>query len=639
MLTTIRERAKGLIIWFVILAIAIPLVVTGIYSYIAGPQGTEVATVDGVPISAEAVNSAYQQQRARLAQMFGGQLDPSLFDDRLLRREALDRLINETVLRRYVEEQGLRISDATLADIIFAQDVFHEDGRFSRERYLTLLRANGLTPQGYEARVRLAEAIEQLRTGIQGSDFATADEVRQIASLQGQERELAYLTVDAEAFRDQVSVSDEEVRTYYQANSSAFQEPEQVKLAYVELGPEQVASQIEIDDNALKARYEQEKARFTEGGERRVRHILLALDAKASQEQVEEARQRLLQWREQVARGEADFAELAKQHSQDPGSAASGGDLGFVRAGDMVPEFEQAAFALEPGQLSEPVRTQYGLHLIQVTERTPEQVTPYEQVREQLRQELVQERSAKLLAELSNRLANLAYEHPDTLEPAVKDLGVELKTNDWVGAQGQQSGIAAEEAVRAAAFSDEVLREGRNSQLLSLSGDRYVVVRVAEHKPAVTKPLEEVAADIGERLRREKQAERAKQLAEELRGRVAAGEALDALAGTQGVTVTNPGFVTRDAEAVPAAVLQEAFRLRKPTEGQASVATVALQNGSVAVLKVSAVREGKVDDEAGKQQAEWIGPQLRSLQGAATMNAFLRALRDEAKVKIREDRL
>jgi len=638
MLTAIRERAKGLFAWLIVLAIVVPLVVTGVYSYVSGPQGTEVAIVDGTPISADAVNNAYQQQRQRLQQMFGGQLDPSMFDDRLLRREALERLINETVLRQYVEKHGYRISDATLAEIIYSQEIFHDDGKFSPTQYQTLLKANNLTPRGYEARVRAAEAINQIQAGVQGTDFATKTAISKLLSLQRQEREVAYLTVDADAFRKDTTVSDDEVQAHYKANLNAFQRPEQVRLAYLELGPEQVADQIEIGDDELKARYEQEKARFTEEGHRKVRHILLSLGQSAGQDDVAKAREQLLQWREQIMQGKTDFAALAKQHSQDPGSAQAGGDLGEVRRGDMVAEFEQAAFSLEPGQVSEPVRTQYGLHLIQVTEATPDQIKSFDQVKDALRAELADERAGNLIADLSNRLANLAYEHPDTLEPAAKELGLKIQETDWIGAQGGRSGITANSEVLEAAFSDEVLQSRRNSQPLVLDKNRHVVVRVIDHKPAETKPLEEVAGSVREQLLRQKLAARAKELANQLHERVTKGEALDALAQTEGVTVSAPGFVSRNAESVPVQVLQAAFRLQKPVEGQASVGTAELGNGDVAVVKVTAVRDGEAKD-GGEQLAERMGDQLQALNAGAAMDAFIKALREEADVVIREDRL
>lgn len=639
MLIAIRERAKGWVAWLLVLAIVVPLAFFGVYNYVQGPPASEVAVVNDTTITSDQISRAVQEQRQRLEQLFGGQLDPALFDEKQMRQEALDSLIDQALLREFVQKQGLRISDDTLAAIIFSEQAFQENGKFSPERYQLLLRSNGLTPQAYEASVRLGQAIEQLQGGVYASAFATDAEVRRLLDLQRQERNLTYLTVKAQNLREQVSVTDDEVQRFYEQNAQLFQRPEQVKLAYVELSRDALAKQVNIPEDELRARYEQVKdTRFSTGGERKVRHILLDLPSDATAEQEEKARATLRDLREQIQSGKLSFEAAAKQYSKDPGSAQAGGDLGVVTRGQMVEEFEKAAFALEEGQLSEPVRSPFGLHLIQVTEVTPKQVQSFEQVRDQLRQDMVAERLDNQLVELGNRLANLAYEHPDSLAPVAEQLGLQVQQTGWITRADGGEGIGANEKVRQAAFEEEVLREGRNSDVIALDDGRQLVVRVQEHQPAEQRPLQEVAGQVREQLTQQKAAAAAQELGEELREGLEAGQAPQQLARQNAVELQQPGFVGRAAEQVPAPVLREAFQLPKPAQGKSSVGTARLPAGDYVVLQVSDVRQPAAgEDEAPAVEA--AEDQLQALHGNAAVRGLLQALREKADLEIRKDRL
>lgn len=639
MLSQMRERTRGIIAAILGLVIAVPLVITGLYGYINGPANPPVAEVDGVEISNRALEEAYRRERQRIEQMFGGQLDPSIFKERDIRRQALDSLVDEAVLRKHIETGGMRVSDQALVDFIHSQPYFQEDGRFSRERYESALVGIGMTPAMYEQRLRSYQALDQFREGIQASALITDAELDRLLALQRQQRELAFTVIDADDFKDQVNLTDDEVKAYYEANRENYKLPEKVKLAYVELTPAAVSDKIEISEDEVKARYEEVKAEdFTEGGQRLVRHILLQLPENASEAEVAKATEQLRTWRQQVLSGQADFAALAKQHSQDPGSAQQGGDLGAIQPGMMVAEFEKAAYALQQGEISEPVRTQFGLHLVQATKVEPERVKPFEEVKEELRQEMIAERQTNQLIDLGNRLANLTYEHPDTLDNAAKTLGLEVKTTDWVTRGGAEEGIAADPKVVEAAFSDEVLRDRRNSTVIDLGEKGQAVVRVIEHQPAEVQPLEQVADAVRRQLTAEKMAAAARQMAESLSEQVKAGQSLAAAAQAKKLTVETPGYVGRNADQVPGPVLGQAFRLPKPAEGRPSAGVVELGGGDVAVVSVSGVREGELPEKA-EDLRKAARQQLRNIYGVATVENLVQALRDKADVVIREERL
>lgn len=638
MLIAIRERAKGWAAWLLVGAVVVTLTATGVYSYVSGPPSSEVAEVGGVPITRDAVERAYLQQRQQLEQMFGGQLDPNLFDDRQMRRDALQGLIDEALLQQYVSEQGYRLSDAALANLIRSQPYFQDNGQFSPEQYRVMLRNAGFTPESYEARLRVEQTLAQVQAGLYDSAFVTEPELQRLLQLRRQERELAFLMVPAAAFEKDIQVSDDEVRAYYQDNTQLFQQPEQVQLAYVELTPDALTEQIEISEDELRARYEELKStRYTTGGQRQVRHILLTLPQDASEQQVAEARQRLEEMRAQIQSRQASFEALAKQNSQDPGSAEQGGDLGWVERGQMVPAFEQAAFSLEQGEISEPVRSEFGLHLIQATEVRPEQVRPFAEVQDELRREMVAERAGRQLAEQANRLANLTYEHPDELETAAKALGLKVQQSDWISRAGSDEGIGAQPQVIQAAFSDEVLRARRNSQVLELGDHHYAVVRVVEHQPAQARPFEEVSDQAREQLVQQRAAAAAQELGAALQEKAEAGEPLAKLAQGDKARLEQPGFVGRNAEQVPVPVLRKAFQLPKPEEGEASIGSVRLADGSYAVLAVTRVREAAgSEDEA---QTERLAQELRAVNGEQALRSLIEMLRQEGKVKIYENRL
>lgn len=640
MLIAIRERAKGWLAWLIVGAIALTFTVTGVYSYVSGPPASEVAEVAGVPITRDAVERLYQQQRRQLEQLFGGQLDPRLFDDRQLRREALQNLIDQALLRHYVAKQGFRISDATLAEYIRSQPFFQVDGRFSSEQYHALLRSEGLTPEAFEARLRVEQMLAQAQQGLYESAFVTEPEVKRLLELQWQQRELAYLTVPVTAFADEIEIPDDEVRAYYERNQDLFLRPEQLRLAYLELAPEVLAAEVAIDDDEVRRRYEEIKdVRYRSGGQRQVRHILLTVPAGADAQEDERIRQRLEEMRQQILAGEATFEELAQAHSEDPGAARTGGNLGLVGPGDMVPEFEQAAFALQQGELSEPVRTEFGWHLIEVTAIEPEQVLPFAEVEAELRQELIDQQVARLVMERANRLADLAYEHPDELETAAEALGLEIRQTDWFGREGAEDGFAANPEVVRAAFSEDVLVLQRNSQLLELGPNHYAVVRLLEHQSAEPRPFEEVQAEARQQLERQRMAEQAQALGTELLAKARAGEPLEALAEDGKVQLAQPGFVGRDAEEVPVAVLRTAFQLPKPDEGETSVGSTLLGDGSYVVVVVSGVRTADVDEEQARQEAEQVASQLRVVEGESALRGLMALLRAQGDVKIHEDRL
>lgn len=597
MLQTIRERAQGWIAWAIVILISIPFALWGIQSYLGVGGEPIAATVNGVEIPARELDRRVQETRFELRERLGAAYDPAAYDDQRLRAEVLETLIQEALLMDVVERLGLRVSDQEVQMQILSDPAFIKDGRFDKETYERLLRFQGLTPAMYEAQLRQKMSATQLIRAVSSSELATRAELDAYKRLMGQKREISYLRLPLAEHRTEEPIDEARITAYYDSNRARFQSPEQVKLDYLVLDTDSLSSKVEVSEEDLHQLYASDQARFAQPERREVRHLLLKVDADADEAKAQAVLDEIQAIRARIQAGES-FEELAKTLSQDPGSAAKGGSLGIIESGIMVPAFDQATFALKAGELSEPVRTPFGYHLIEVIQILPSEAKPFEAVREQLRTELAKQRAEGLFYDLAERLANISYESRDSLDPAAEELGLTIQHSDWIGREGGGEGVLSHPKVLAAAFSEDVLVGGHNSDMIEPERDRLqaVVLRVTGHREASVKPLDEVREEIVTAIRDEQARSAAKSaaeaLAEKLRdgsGWSAAGEALKP---------ESPGLVDRQSPEVPAGVLDAAFKLPVPTDGAVSVGTAILDDGDAVVVRLTKVEDGRVEAEA-----------------------------------------
>lgn len=638
MLQDIRDRASGWIAWVVIILIAAAFALFGLSNYMnPGGGNRAVATVNGEEIGRDQVSRVYRNQRQQIEQMYGDDLEITERIDQELRREALRQLINQRLLSEYLEERNMTVSDEDLAAIIRSQDMFQEGGRFSRDRYEQLLQANQMSTTQYEAQVRRRAVADQVRTAVADTGLVTDRELNELQRLQAQERNVAWLRVRAQAWQDEVSVDDDAVADYYEENASEFAVPERVRLAYVELSQDDMLDDVDVSASEIEERYEQVRdQRYTGEGRVEARHILISVDGDASEEQVEQARERAQEVRQRLRDGES-FSELAEEYSDDVGSASQGGDLGRVRRGDMVEPFEDALFSLDEGEISEPVRTDFGFHIIQATTMERSEPTPLEEVRDELRREIARERVSTDYVEAVNRLDQLAYDMPDSLEGAAEALELEVQTSDWMTREGADEGIGSHPEVVEAAFDPEVLDERMNSPAIEIADDRAVVVRVAEHEPQQRRPLEEVREEIEERLRTQRAREQAQAYAEELQTRLDEGTDPQALVegNTERLAFEDAGWIGRSAGDAPGAVRERAFRMPRPGEGGPETAVIA-GSGDPLVLMLREVRDGDPED-LDPERRQQLADQLRQAHGDEALTRFMEQLRADADVEIHDE--
>ncbi len=596
MLQTIRERAQGgWIAWVIVIFISIPFALWGIQSYLGVGAEPVVATVNGIEITERELDDQYREFKARLRDRLGAAYHSELFDDNLMRGQVLDQMIRDRLLMQTAEDLRLRASDRELRGSILSDPAFQKDGHFDNATYEHILELQGMVPQQFEDHLRRQIVSAQLLRAIVATEILPDRELETAVRVNRQQRRLSFIRVPKSGFLSEAPISDQEVTAHYESNRSRFQIQERVRVQYLMLDAGSIAPREVPDERELREHYEAKKARFTQPERRRIRHILIALDPAGADEVKENAAKAdIAKIRERIAGGE-DFAALAKELSQDLGSAAQGGDLGFIEQGLLDPSLDQAAFAFDTGQLNEAIRSRFGYHLIEVTEIDPAESKPFKAVRSELIADLKQRGNEGLFFELAERLANLSYESPDSLEPAAEALGLELQTSDWIDRSGGE-GILARPKVLAAAFSDEVLLESNNSDLIESDHDQLqaVVLRVLEHEDATAKPLGTVRDEIVTILRDKRAADAATAKATELADALTAGGALSAIAGDY--QVEDFGLVTQDAEQVPAQILDFAFTLSRPNRGNENYGSLSLNGGDEAVVILSEVVDGSLED-------------------------------------------
>lgn len=631
MLQSIRDHAQGIFIWTIVGLIILSFALWGMEGLVGGGgQDAYVATVEGVEIDRNQLLRAEQNRVDELKRMLGDSYRPGLFNDDVIRRQALEGLINRAVMLQLLDRAGFAAAPEQIRTTIQSMPAFQEqDGRFSMARYEQALGYQGISPAQFERDVARDIAAEQLYRGIVLSAFATPAEVERYRALLAQTRDVGVLTVSAAPYLATVEVDDAEVRAFYEQNPGRFMTPARVAIEYLDLSLETIAGAEHIDEAQIRQYYEANQQRFMAPEQRRARHILVATGPERSEEAAREMAETL---HEQLEQG-ASFEALAREHSDDPGSSTRGGDLGFFTRGVMDPAFDAAVFALEPGAYSEPVRTQFGYHLIQLEAVQAAQGRPLESVREEITNELRLQAAEPQFYEVLERATNLAYEHPESLEPAAEELGLELRQSGLFSRDGG-SGVAENAAVAAAAFSPEVLEDGLNSDPVEVEPNHYVILRVRERQPAEQQPLELVADDIREQLRRERAHREAMETAEEAAERLRAGGAGAELAAENtALSWVRVETLSREqvAEDMPVSTQRRAFELARPVGGEPSVETLRLPSGDAAVIAVYGIAEGQPAEQS-VLQPEALAESL----GNNDFTTLLQQARDRAKVEINE---
>ncbi|PMQ05237.1 Peptidyl-prolyl cis-trans isomerase D [Dyella sp. AD56] len=634
MLQALRNKLHG---WpsIVILGICVfAISFFGIESYFASHTDTYVAMVGKHEISQrdfqERMNDARRDAMARM----GDQFDAAEFEKPETKRQILDQLINEQLLRQANDDLGMKVSGAELRDRIASQQAFQVNGQFDPATYRAILAAQNMTPAMFESSQRASLEPGLLPRAIIASTVITDTDMDRYLGLLYQRRDLRWFAVPRPTLTD-TEVTDAQLDAYYKAHQADFMNPEQVSLKYIEVNGADLKIDAQPSEDDLKKRYEDQKQRFVQPEQRLVSHILVNVPKNATPDQQKAA----LAKAEKIA-GEAtpeNFAKLAAEDSEDLGSKRSGGDLGWLEKGVTNAAFDSALFSLQKGQISKPVLSDEGYHVLWLRDVRSGDAKPFAEVRDQIAKDYLSTERDRQYNELAGKLTDQTYQNPSTLDPAAQELKLPIKTTDLFSRKGGE-GIPANPKLVQAAFSDDVLTQGNNSGLIDLGQDHAVVVRVDKHVPTAARPLAEVKDDVRKKILDERTAAEEQRHADALLARLQKGDDMQAVASSVGASAQTVADAVRMQQGVAPEVLEQAFLLPHPAAGKAQFARVAMHDGNYALVAVDKVQEGDLSKITPDQRSA-LRDQMSQAYGILATQGFLDALKAKTEIKIAADRM
>ncbi|NKF23768.1 SurA N-terminal domain-containing protein [Solimonas marina] len=623
MLQSIRDRTSGIVAGFIIALLVVPFAFWGIQSFSGGGGDPVVVKVGSEKIKESQFRRAYEQRYQQYLQLMGDNFNAADFKQAEFQKTVLDDMTRESQLRQHADKLGYHADDASLFKSISAIPAFQSDGKFNTQAYRTMLGAQGLTPERFEAQMRRSLEIDQMREAITDTAFMVPVERDQLMQAVGQLRLVRYAELNVGSYAGKIQISDDAAKQQYEDSKSQYMAPERIKLSYVELSQDNLPTAKAPSDDELKALYSAEKAgRFTTPEQRKVSHILIKFGAdKAAAKKKAEAIKAQLD-------GGADFVALAKQDSEDAGSKAKGGDLGWLKRGDMPESFEKTEWSLKKGETSDPVETEFGWHLIHIDDIKPATVKPFDDpdVKRELTQLYQNKEKQQHFQDLSDKLDQLAFENPTSLEPVAKQLGLKVETTDWFTREGGE-GIAANDAVKQTAFSQEVLKDDENSKPITLNDSTLVVVRKNQYDAPRQRTFDEVKDQVIKSMQEAQGKTQAEADAKAMIADLKAGKSLDEVAKAKSAEVKDAGALSSNDTNADPALVKAAFKIPHPADGKDSYGEATLKDGNLAVMVLSKIVPAPA-------QAMPSAAQFNQLAAGKEYEAFRDNLADEIKVKI-----
>lgn len=634
MLETIRNRAQGLVVGVLVGFICVTFALWGVQEYLNAGSDPVVARVAEKDIPASEFYRYYSQIE-RSAQVMGEGIDPAQFERAEFRDTQLGVFAKSQLLEDLSVASGMRVSDALIVSNVRSTPIFQQEGQFSAQAYQRALQLLGYSSVEYEDRLRDALAVSELRFGVGGSPLVAEAEARRLAALASETRSLGYVVIRRQQFEEGVALDDAEIETFFNEHQADYRAPEKVDVAYLEITVAGLMQAIEVDEVEIADYYETQRETFVQEERRNVNHILVQVAQDAPEADNEAARSKLAELAERAREGEP-FEDLAREYSEDLASQAEGGETGAFPRGVMEPAFEEAAFGLaEVGDISQPVRTKFGWHLMRLKEIEPEVVKPLDEVRDEIARTLAREIAEEEFFAMAERVDAPVFENPETLQVAADELGISVKTT---GLKSRDELLALFAPITVeAVFSEDVLEAGLNSLPIDDRDDRIVVVRVSAHEAERPQTLDEVRALVVARLMRENTTKAAQTLGEALIQQMQEGVPAETAAEQAGLNWTEVEDADRRSTDVTRAVLREAFGLR-PAEQGSRYAGMTLGSGDYAVIALHAVTR---IDPAEVKDSEWkpIEQNLAVMRGNAAWEWVQAELEASHPIEVYPDRL
>lgn len=656
MLQALRDKSSGPIAMMILGLLIIAFAFVGVEQYLVQRTNTTVATIKAPPhwwqsapgwwpvsmtweqdeVTVDDFRSAFEQQRQQRRAEQGEAFDPRAFESLESKRVVLETLIDQAVLRLVSAQMGLVVSDRLVRKTIQEIPAFQVDSKFNAERYQLALASQvpAQSPSQFEQSVRDSLRQTLLTSAVARSHFVTEVEMERLIRLLGERRDVALLmlpppTVDVSA------VSDEEIKRWYERRSSDFRQPDTVSIEYVELDADALPAPAEPDETALRERFAENQSRFAEQEQRLASHILVevAEDADAAAQEV--AKQEAAQLAEQARATGADFASLAKASSDDSGSRDTAGDIGWISRGTMPEAFEEALFALEPGAISEPVKTEFGWHIIQLREIKAGQQESFDDAREALAREQATADRERAFNERSGMIVDAVLANPGSLASAAEAAGLPVEKTGPIS-RDAPAGVTLNLAVRRAAFSEELIQDGTVSDPIEVAPDHYIWIRVVEHTPARTLPLAQVRDQVIEAIRIDRAREAAVKRADAFIARLQSGESLQALSEAEGLPAPTLLDDLQRGRPIPDIETSDAvFSAQAPAEGQVSPGKRVMPDGRVVVFVVQRVTPGDAQQVDPEQRAT-LQQQVADMGGSQAAQALVSSMRKRMRIKVNE---
>jgi peptidyl-prolyl cis-trans isomerase D len=601
MLQDIRDRASGWVVYTIIGLLILSFALWGIQEYFGGGGAAPIATVNGNEISQPAFNQQVQQRKQTLQSILGANYESQYPDESIVRRQVANDMVRTELLRQEVGEAGFELSDANLISRIQAIPQFQKDGKFDPVQYKRILEAQRYNQAQFENELREQDKLRQFESAIASSSFMPKSELQRFQKISEQTRDFKYAIVGLNP--EAVTVSDTEIENYYNENKSLYQTPEQLKLAYVEFKEEDLIDSIDVSAEDAQAIYDGQLERYRSAELRKARHIMFKVPTELGADAIE--------WDEAIEKAEsiiqqlddgADFAALAKEHSEDSLSAEKGGEMGFIAPGDFTSKtLEDALFALKIGGYTKAIRTDQGVQIVQLDEiQAPEQKS-FESVRDQIINERKSQIAQERFIEVADEMANLVVEQPDDLLEISESFELEIQETGYLNAASSE-GIFAYPKVKNLAYSDDVLIEKLNSELIEVADGHVIAMRVLEHKVSEQKPIESVKEDIKNIITVRKAAEATSEQGKELFLKVKGGTSIEAIAAENDLEVITHGAIRRDDNRVPAGLSQHAFAMPHPTQDNTEASGLSQADGSFAIIELLSVTPGQAEIDDVKYQ-------------------------------------
>ena len=618
MLTKIREKSQGALAWVILTLICVPFALWGINNYLDTGKEAAVASVGDRDFYQRDVNKAYEQ--------YSQNLQGLSIDEQTLKTQALQKLIKDEVLLQYVHAEGLVITDEEAREFIKSLPYFQVDGKFSDKQYKTLLSSQRISSGEFVSRIKNALTMEQFQHSIVDSSFSTQYDAEAFFKIQNQQRDVDFVAVPLPLQSSIEKPTDQEISTYYQQHLALYQMPEQVAVEYVELILDDIAKKVVVSDDKLKAYYDDQKELFTNPERRKISHILFTVNDKVTDK---EALDKVLKAKNDLQT--KDFSVLAAEVSDDKLTAKNGGDLGLFNVGVMEKSFEDVASTLKLGEVSNPVRSAFGYHLIKVTELVAGGIKPFDSIKTDVIQAYQKSQAENAFFEAGEKLTEMSFEHPDSLQTVATNLGVAVKKSSLF-TKDKGEGVAAEDKIRSAAFSEEVL-QGNNSAPVELGVGRLVVVRLLEHKAATKRELSEVKQNVVSELTKQKAQLQADEKVQKIIEKLRAGSSMQAIAAENNLSIKTEKGLVRGKNKLPELLSNAIFKAPKPLVDKPSIFNVVLANGERLVVSLSKVTLGTMGED-DKKQLELAKKNIANAFGQTEFNQTLNSLQRKADVTV-----